>query len=77
MKRPKAQLILACCIASAATRAAAQVVVLGEPKRSPQEFQRLLDNTRKLQVTLQLDTQVYFPDEEGMPGVPLKVTTPA
>jgi hypothetical protein len=84
MSRSKTQLILACCIFGAASRAAAQVVVRGEPVRSPQEYQRLLDNTRKLQVTLQLDKQVYFPNEDAIltitianPGAtPLEVFEP-
>ena len=65
MSRSKTHLILACCILGAASHAIAQVVVRGEPVRSPQEYQRLLDNTRKLQVTLQLDKEKYFPGEDA------------
>jgi hypothetical protein len=66
MSRSKIQLIIfACCVSSAASSAAAQVVVHGTPVRSPQEYQRLSDNTRKLQVTLHVDKEVYFPNEDA------------
>ena len=48
------------------TLALAQSVPLraGAPLRSPQAYQKILDNTRKLEVTLTLDRHSYFPNEE-------------
>lgn len=75
MSRPRIQIIIfACRVSSAASSAAAQIVVHGAPVRSPQEYQRLFDNTRKLQVSLQLDKEIYFPNEDAT--LTITVTNP-
>ena len=66
---------LICCSVLLANSGLAQVVVTsGQQTRTPQAYQQLVANTNKLQVTLQLDRQEYFPHEDA--SLTLTITNP-